>query len=68
MQWTDDESQIYSMLSHTMVHLHREKNFAQVEWAATPVVLVYRLRSLVPLLQLDLVTFDYRLHGRSHIG
>jgi hypothetical protein len=68
MQWTDDVSQIHSTLSHTMVRLHREKNFAQAEWAATPVVLVYRLRSLVPPLQLDLVTFDYQLHGRSHIG
>jgi hypothetical protein len=56
------------MLSDMMVHLHSEKNFAQVEWAATPVVPVYRLRSLVPPLQLDLVTLGYRLHGRSHIA
>jgi hypothetical protein len=68
VQWTDDESQIHSTPSHTMVRLHREKNFAQNEWAATPVALVYRLRSFVPLLQLDVVMFDYRLHGRSHFA
>jgi hypothetical protein len=51
-----------------MVHLRKEKNFALAEQAAMPVVLVYRLRNLVLPLQLDLVTFDYRLHGRSHIA
>jgi hypothetical protein len=65
MQLTDDESQIHSILPHMMVRLHGEKSFARAGWAATPVVLV---RSLVPPLQLDLVTFDYRLHGRPHIG
>jgi hypothetical protein len=68
MRWTDDVSQIHSTLSHTMVRLHREKNFAQVEWTVTPVVLVNRLRSLVPPLQLDLVTFHYWQHDRSHIA
>jgi len=58
MQWTDDESQIHSILSHTMVRPHGENDFAPAEWAVTPVVLEYRLRS--PL-RLDLVTFDYRL-------
>jgi hypothetical protein len=51
-----------------MVRLHREKNFAQTEWAVTPVALVYRLRGLVSLLQLDVVMFDYRLYGRSHLA
>jgi hypothetical protein len=71
MQWTDneqDEEQIHNILSHMMVRVCKEKNFAQTEWAATPAVLVYRIRSLVLALQLDLVTFDYRLHGRSHIA
>jgi hypothetical protein len=68
MRWTDAVSQIHSTLSHTTIRLHREKNFAQAEWAATPVVLDYELRSLVPPLQLDLVTLDYRRHGRSHVA
>jgi hypothetical protein len=68
MRWTDDVSQIHSTLSHMTDRLQREKNFAQAEWAATPVVLDYRLRSLVPPLQLDLVTFDYRRHGRSDVA
>jgi hypothetical protein len=45
-----------------MVRVCKRKNFAQAEWAATLAVLVYRIRSLVPPLQLDLVTFDYRPH------
>jgi hypothetical protein len=45
-----------------MVRACKGKNFAQAEWAATLAVLVYRIRSLVPPLQLDLVTFDYRPH------
>jgi hypothetical protein len=71
MQWTDDEQdeeQIHNILSHMMVRLRKGKNFAHAEQAATPVVLVYRLRSLVPPLQLDLVTFDYWPHGRLHIA
>jgi hypothetical protein len=71
MQWTDDEQdeeQIHNILSHMMVRVCNGKNFAQAGWAATPAVLVYRIRSLGPLLQLDLVTFDYRPHGQSHIA
>jgi hypothetical protein len=71
MQWTDDEQdeeQVHNILSHVIVHLRKGKNFAHAEQAATPAVLVYRFQNLVPPLQLDLVTFDYRLHGRSHIA
>ena len=71
MQWTDDEQdeeQIHNILSHMMVRVCKGKNFAQAEWAATLAVLVYRIRSLVAPLQLDLVTFDYRPHGRSHLA
>jgi hypothetical protein len=71
MQWTDDkrdEEQIHNILSYMMVRPRKGKNFAHAEQAATPVVLVYRLRNLVPPPQLDLVTFGYRLHGRSHIA
>ena len=71
MQWTDDkqdEEQIHNILSHVMVRVCEGNNFAQAEWAAVPAALVYRIRSLVPPLQLDLVTFDYRPHGRSHLA
>jgi hypothetical protein len=63
MQWTDDkrdEEQIHNILSYMMVRVCKGNNFAQAEWAATPAVLVYRIRSLVPPLQLDLVTFAFR--------